>query len=445
MTRFNLSEKNYFVGFSWSYEHVSDGVVILLEISKYYTEEKKKDIPPKLTKAEIIRHAENFKKCIESELPITEMKIQQTRSSEPLSVKYELGNGMISLSKKEATHNPFKLHILPKIRVYYPAKFHDLSIQACKMLASNLKIFGITGTIEPISYNEKLPTTNDNASECIIIPPNIEDGLAKVLIAELKGRHKGIHIFDFGKNDNKYKFANLAAGLLYNSGSEMWRVSGLAENNSIYVGIDLGHEHKPKRSKICMTFIDRNGREIADHRYIDDNLPLNERQFGQWEAQLIDTLTERLIKIKKEIEFENVIIHKDGRILEDYNKLYSELKQKFNSISLVEVVKSNSAFILNPEPKMGDVFDFGSFILLQTLPFTQLGLCNKPIKIKIPRADLDRKFLIDNIFKLSKAFCGDSLYTDKKLPVTTHIADRFSSFQIGKTLQSFNIARGVEF
>ena len=109
------------------------------------------------------------------------------------------------------------------------------------------------------------------------------------------------------------------------------------------------------------------------------------------------------------------------------------------------MVKSNSAFILDPEPRMGDFFDFGSFILLQTLPFTQQGSCHEPIKIKILKADLGRNFLIDNVFKLSKAFCGDSLYSDKKLPITTHIADKFSSFQIGKTLQLFNIARGVKF
>ena len=120
-------------------------------------------------------------------------------------------------------------------------------------------------------------------------------------------------------------------------------------------------------------------------------------------------------------------------------------KEKFNRVSLIEVVKSNSAFILDPESKMGDVFDFGNFILLQTLPFNHLGKCTEPIKIKILKADLDRNFLIDNVFKLSKAFCGDSLYADKKLPITTHIADRFSSFQMGKTLQSFNIAKGIKF
>lgn len=438
-TRFCLPEGDHFVGFSWSYENVSDGVMILLEISKYYEEEKKKNTPPKLTKAEIINYAGNFKKWVETELPIVEAKIQQARSPVPLSVRYELGRNVISLSKREAARNPFKLNILPKIRVYYPEKFHDVSIQACKMLANNLKTFGVKGTISPVPYNEDhLPPSDDDVFECVIIPHGIEDKAALVFITEIKNRPKGIHIFDYYNHDNKYKFANLTAGILYNSGSELWRIHGLNQNDSIYVGIDLGHDHKLGKSKVCMTFIDKNGQELAEHRYISDNLSLNEKQ------QLTGILIGKLMEIKEKNGFENVIIHKDGRILEDHRLLYSELKKQFKSVSLVEVIKSNSAFILDPESMMGEIFDFGSFILLQTLPFSHLGKCTEPIKIKILESDLDRKFIIDNVFKLSKAFCGDSLYADKKLPITTHIADKFSSFQIGKTLQSFNIAKGVK-
>ena len=329
-TRFNLPEKDYFLGYSWSYENVSDGVVILLEISKYYLENKKdnKAIPPRITKSEIIRHAGNFRKYVESELPISEMKIQQFHSSDPLSVKYELGNGISSPSKRAAVSNPFKLNALPEIRVYYPTKFSHVSVQACRMLAQSLKEFGITGTIKPVPYGEELPLSEDAAFECAIIPPNIEDDAAKSLISELKERSKGIHIFDFGKTDNNYKYINLAAGVLYNSGSELWRVHGLDQDNSVYIGIDLGHESKPqerskKRSKICLTFIDKNGRELSGYRKIIDNLPLNERQLGQWEARLLDTIVEKLVKIKKEVGFKNVIIHKDGRILENPDTIYS--------------------------------------------------------------------------------------------------------------------------
>ncbi|MDO8566119.1 MAG: hypothetical protein Q7S04_02980 [Candidatus Moranbacteria bacterium] len=439
-TRFKLSENDYFVGFSWCYETIPDSVVILLEISKYYEEEeRKKDTPSKLTKPEIINYAKSFKKYIESEqLPISEVKIKQFKLSKSLSVEYELGNKIVSPSKRGALHNPFELRALPEsIRVYWPAGSLNESDRACRMLADSLIRFGVRGArMFPELYNNQtLPLPDNDSFECIIIIPNIEDELAKPLIVELKKRPRGIHIFDFDDNGNQYKFDNLAAGILYNSGSELWRVHGLDQNNSIYVGIDLGHDPKLRKSKICMTFIDKNGRELSEHRYIAEDLPLNEKQ------QLIGILTDKLEKIQKENGFENVIIHKDGRILENHDTLYYTLKQKFGSVSLIEVVKSNSAFILDPESKMGDIFDFGNFILLQTLPFNHLGKCTEPIKIKILKSDLDRMFLIDNVFKLSKAFCGDSLYADKKLPITTHIADRFSSFQTGKTLQSFNIAK----
>ncbi|MDO8565840.1 MAG: hypothetical protein Q7S04_01470 [Candidatus Moranbacteria bacterium] len=452
-TRYKLPERDHFVGYSWCYETMPTGdIAILLEISKYHEGERGREIPPRITPEEIIHHAECFKAWVSQESEISEAPTGQYRAPSLPAIQYQVGNGIFP-RKNACVNNFFHLEPIPIINIYYKAEFREQSKLACESLRNQLRAFGMVGVngqtpiMTTISYRNVLPQSNNDAADCILISPGLvgadEEAAeeARTIISQVRGHNKGLNVFDWERPDNIYKWNNLAACILYNNGSEPWRIHDLDINNSIYVGIDLGHDYGLGKSKICMTFIDKYGRELPGFRYINGDLPLNERQFhARWD-QMINELITRLTAIQERFHFENVVIHKDGNILEDSAIFYRRLKEKFSSISLVEVIKSNSAHILDPAPQVGNVFDFGSFILLQTLPFVHLGVCSRPIKIKIRNSDLERRAIIESIFMLSRAFCGDSLYADKKLPITTHIADRFSSFQIGKTLQSFNIAK----
>ncbi|MDO8558354.1 MAG: hypothetical protein Q7S09_04180 [bacterium] len=423
-SKFTYPEGDHFIGLSFCFELRPRDTLILLEISKFFEDPNK--IPPKLTKDEISNLAERFLKIVKRQIPIAPFVIRGLPKSTCDRIEYVLGENKLFGANLILKNGIRRLKIPTAVHIYYFEEDAQVVPGVYEKLRWTFRGFKITIKIDTQKFTGKIGAGGIN---CLLIKPNSDNAWLEGILKIIEG--EDLLIFDYDKLGDGKKWANIVCQILAKNGSEIWQVHNL-DTKTVFVGIDLGHDHARRLSRLCCTFFNGNGTEFRRGKILKI-VGLNEKMS---EVQLTKEIQAKLDIINKHYEFQNLVIHKDGRVLENPEKVYELLKGQNKSVSIMEVIKSNSAFVFDLGE--GECLDFGTFRLLQTIRPDYQGTVARPLKTKLLKSDQDANLLMNQIYQLSKVYAQDSIYGQRRLPVTTYIADIFSSFFLSKKLAAFN-------
>jgi hypothetical protein len=220
----------------------------------------------------------------------------------------------------------------------------------------------------------------------------------------------------------KYGCVNLTAKLLGVAGVVPWHLVDLpgVQPSTIFLGIDLWHDHARDRSILGLTMFDSRGRLRAKKAvHLGSN---NERIPAEVLSRGIPQFVRSIVTQPSQL-----IVHRDGRF---HTGELQELEASLafaTKLSLVGVKKDTCTRF------GGEVSEGITFQLSQTraLVITNTQAAGKsmpvPVEVEVHRCGgLTLEAAVSQVFWLSRVYRG-SIYHSKHLPVTTDFADQIAS------------------
>lgn len=296
------------------------------------------------------------------------------------------------------------------------------------------------------NFEQSVPVKQDTCYLVVLVKPEHSSGVSpkidlidKVnneLINFIKGKMACFQIIN-GIND-QYAVANAILKLGLKRKAIPWKIDAVDTNDSnhIFVGIDLGHDHKKKKSKLTFVAVNNQGCLISyAHR---DDLPLRE----QLPRKIIQECLKELIKkIKKKIPkltINNLTIHRDGILQEAETDYFKEIIPRLGiqQFNLVEIVKSGTPLIgfcseVNGNTRYIDGFE-GYYVYINNISYLitndqslDTQTAPEPICIKKIYGYKSITQITDEVFWLTKPY-SINIFRPSKLPITTLLANNFS-------------------
>jgi hypothetical protein len=208
---------------------------------------------------------------------------------------------------------------------------------------------------------------------------------------------------------------NLAVGLAVQAGGVPWSLVDLPEVDpgTLFLGLDLGHDHTAGRTRLGLTLMAHDGRWLAS-RVVP--LPRNNERLdaGVLGRELPALLEDAGGPISR------VIVHRDGRFHRGEVRALEAALSASPRCSLVAVKK-------DPLERFASGAAPGLVVPLAAQRALLLPRPGHPLEIELVRGDgLSLEAAVAQVFWLSRAWRG-SLFQAARLPVTTAMADRLSA------------------
>ncbi|ODN29683.1 protein argonaute [Fervidobacterium thailandense] len=222
---------------------------------------------------------------------------------------------------------------------------------------------------------------------------------------------------------------NLVNKQVYVMNSFAYKVLNFTENalpysvdipsNTLFIGVDLSHDHISKKSHFAISAVDYLGKVI----YVGAkrNLQLNER----FSEEIITEYFQRIFERYKERYGESparVIIIRDGSWLEDIERIVEDLKRFKGEIALVEIVK-NSA-INSPTSLQEHVIKITNEMCVY-FPKTYHNQKGVEIRIRVNNTDMGNEEIMKAVYKATILY-HPTPYTTLSIPYPIYITDKIA-------------------
>lgn len=234
---------------------------------------------------------------------------------------------------------------------------------------------------------------------------------------------------------DKFVFANAILKIGLRKGAIPWKIDSVDkdDSNHIFIGIDLGHNHKTRKSNLTFTAINNQGCFIdcvkADEIEMNEMIPMT----------IVQKTFKRLFKKirKKNLSIQNITVHRDGRFFENILEFSDAVKTASESptlikINLVEVIKNEVPLIgfKNNEQYLDSFeglyfFSGDTSYLVTNDQSLNTKTAPKPLKIRKVSGDKSIEQLTEEIYWLTKPY-SINLFMPSKLPLTTLLSNNLS-------------------
>lgn len=233
----------------------------------------------------------------------------------------------------------------------------------------------------------------------------------------------------------EYVFANAILKMGLRKGAIPWKLDSIDKNDSshIFFGIDLGHNHQTRTSKMTLTAINNQGCFI-DCAKIND-IEINELIPNDILQKAFQQLFRKIQK--RNLVIQKITIHRDGRYFESISDFTNAVKAASQNaknlvINLVEVIKNEVPLIgFKCGEKYLDSFEGLYFLAGETSYLVTNDQClnsktaPKPLKIRKVAGEKAIDQLTEEVYWLTKPY-SINLFNPSKLPLTTLLANNLS-------------------
>lgn len=203
------------------------------------------------------------------------------------------------------------------------------------------------------------------------------------------------------------------------AGAVPWDITNLpgVDEQTVFVGIDLGHDHASDKSKVAFTLLDNRGRQ-AGHC-----VKLCGRNNERISSEVLRHCLYELIYDRTGGHPKQVIVHRDGRFLDGEKDDILKTLIDIPRITLVSV-KKDTCTRLSGEHLKGVFFETSEQnTILVTNCQSQRTSMPKPIEIELVYSNhLEMRQVVSQIYWLTH-FCNRSASFSTRLPATTYLAD----------------------
>ena len=253
----------------------------------------------------------------------------------------------------------------------------------------------------------------------------LDDDMAKSEHDQLMYQFRGMKALPlktsklFGGSGSFSTWVNLTLSLAQKAGAVPWDLTNLAgvDEQTVFVGIDLGHDHERNRSRIAFTLFNYQGRPI-DNSIIfcnqnDERIPAHVLQ-----RELPAFIFERNCPVPTQ-----VIIHRDGRFLDGECDDFLNALQRVPRLTLV-AVKKDTCSRLSAEQVEGTYMELDErrTILVSNTQSMHSSM-PAPLEIELMYSNyLSLMQVTSQIFWLTRV-CQGNAYFPKRLPATTFLAN----------------------
>jgi argonaute-like protein implicated in RNA metabolism and viral defense len=217
-------------------------------------------------------------------------------------------------------------------------------------------------------------------------------------------------------------WADLTLSLAEKAKAIPWELVDLpnVDENAVFLGIDLGHDHEKNKSNLGLVLVDHRGHVIRKREVC---CPRNNERI---EEEVVSEVLPGFVKIKNGYPT-HVIVHRDGRYLAEEIEELSTVLKMIPSLSFISIKKSTNTRIKGLD-REGTVIRLSQTrAILVTNMQAQHASMPVPIEIELNKSDcLTLDDAIRQIFWLTRVYRG-SIYHPKRLPETTEIANNIAS------------------
>lgn len=232
-----------------------------------------------------------------------------------------------------------------------------------------------------------------------------------------------------------YVFANAILKMGLRDGAIPWKLDAIDPHDAdhIFMGIDLGHNHKQRKSNLTITAINNQGCLIDF--ITEKDLDLNEQLSYDLTLKVFKRLFTKIAK--KKLSVKNITIHRDGRFFENVSEFIMAITTAANTkvpikLNVVEVIKNEVPLIgFKNGDKLQEGFEGLYFVsgntsyLITNDQSLNTHTSPKPLKIRKVHGDKTIQELTEEVFWLTKPY-SVNLFIPSKLPLTTLLANNFA-------------------
>lgn len=217
-------------------------------------------------------------------------------------------------------------------------------------------------------------------------------------------------------------WVNLTLYLAQKAGAVPWDLADLpgVDEQTVFVGIDLGHDHARDRSRIAFTLFDHRGRPVDNHVVPrgrnDERIPSD---------VLHDDLPRFIFNRVGEAPTQ-VIVHRDGRYLAGEADDLTDALRDVPRLTFVSI-KKNTCTRLAGQQLEGAFFEFDERrTVLVTNTQSQHSSMPAPIEVELVHSDrLSIRQVVSQVFWLTRVCQGNANFP-KRLPTTTDWANNIA-------------------
>jgi hypothetical protein len=214
---------------------------------------------------------------------------------------------------------------------------------------------------------------------------------------------------------------NLTLMLAQKAGAVPWLLHDLpgTDDKTVFVGVDLGHNHRVGRSRLALTLFTHEGRPLGfrtlDFRENNERIP---------DHVLAHDLP-RFILDYGRIPTQ-VIVHRDGRYFEGEDRAILDGLRGFERITLVSIKKDTTSRLPSPTPEGACIRLEGQRALLVTNAQAKKTGLPAPLEIELAEpGDQTLGNVVRQVFWLTRV-CQGNAFFPKRLPVTTGWANNLA-------------------
>jgi hypothetical protein len=217
-------------------------------------------------------------------------------------------------------------------------------------------------------------------------------------------------------------WVNLTLKLAQKAGAVPWDLADLpgVDEQTVFVGIDLGHDHAGGRSQIAFTLFDHRGRPanncVVPCGRNDERIPS-------------DVLHRDLCRFIFDGDYPaptQVIIHRDGRFLAGESDDLIDALQEVPRLTVVSIKKDTCTRLSGQQLEGAFVELSGRRTILVTNCQSQHSSMPAPIEVELVYSDkLDLRQVVSQVFWLTR-ICQGNAYFPRRLPATTGWANNMA-------------------
>jgi hypothetical protein len=278
----------------------------------------------------------------------------------------------------------------------------------------------------PVALHKVAEEALDNGHSLVVlvvVPDRIGDRQFHVLLKEF--RHlKALAVRESSLQDvSKYAaWVNLSLALSQKAGARPWLLHNLpgVDEGTVFVGIDLGHNHRTAATNLAVTLIDHQGRPVDAHVV---RCPQMDEHLAR------DTVVAELRRLiqRRRPHPTQVILHRDGRYFERESEDLQDALSEVANVTLVAIKKNSNSRLM-------DINLDGAFARLsptRALLITniQARSISMPVPLEVELIAAGHQTLESvtaQVFWLTRV-CRGSAYHPRRLPLTTEWANNIAA------------------
>jgi hypothetical protein len=215
---------------------------------------------------------------------------------------------------------------------------------------------------------------------------------------------------------------NLTLSLSQKAGAVPWDVADLpgVDEQTVFVGIDLGHDHARDRSQIAFTLFDHRGRPAKNCI-----VPCG-RNDERISSEVLHRELYRFIFDRDGPAPAQVIVHRDGRFLGGEAEDLMEALQDVPLLTVVSIKKDTCTRLSGDQLEGAFVVPGDRRTVLVTNCQSQHSSMPAPIEVELVYSDqLDLRQVVCQVFWLTRICQGNACFP-KRLPATTGWANNLA-------------------